>query len=361
MKIAIIGARGIPASYGGFETFAEEISIRLANETFDVTVICQDGNPKLDFYNKVQLRYSRFSKEKNPVKFYYDSLKMALGNYDITVVCGVGGALFYPFLKKSKGRIITHVDGREELRGKYSGQKKLYVRMAQTFAAKYSDHIVADSNAVKRHWQTKYALSENKISAIAFGAPNNISSDDTILSNIGLNRKTYYLVVCRMVPENNLEMILRGFISSESKSKLVLVGTLAGEYGEQLKKYSSEQIMFIGSVYDKRKLFSLRTNCKAYLHGHSVGGTNPSLLESMAAGNVCICHDNEYNRETTDGEMIYFHNAEVLSEKIKEVENMDDAATKQFVSKGMMRISSSYNWEKITQQYVKLFYSFKIR
>jgi glycosyltransferase involved in cell wall biosynthesis len=358
MRIAIIGSRGIPASYGGFETFVEEISTRLSSESVDVTVVCQKGDAIMDSSGSVKLKYSRFTKDKKPVRFYYDSLKIASADADIILVCGVGGSIFYPLLKKSRTKFITHVDGREELRGKYSRLKKIYVRISQAFAAKYSDHIIADSNAVKKYWQIKYALPEKKISAIGFGAHVNFLSDNSILSDFGLSKKSYHLVVCRMVPENNLEMIIDGFGLSASKSKLILVGELSGGFGERLRKYSSEQIRFVGGVYDKSKLYALREHCNAYLHGHSVGGTNPSLLEAMAAGNICVCNDNEFNRETTDNEALYFRNAEELAEKIIQVEGMSEESRKSFGAKGRSRISSVYNWDNITNKYKNLFSTF---
>ena len=357
MRIAIIGSRGIPANYGGFETFAEEISIHLSNEKFDITVVCQKGKATKPFFQEVALKYSRFTKDKNPVRFYYDSLKIASADADIILACGVGGSIFYHLLKRKRTKIITHVDGREELREKYSWLKKIYVRIAQSFAAKYSDHIIADSHAVKKHWQEEYGLPEIKISAIGFGAHVNSDSDDSILVDFGLDKKSYYLVICRMVPENNLGTIIQGYLLSGSKYKLILVGGLSGSFGEQLKKYSSDQIRFLGGIYNKSKLNALRKQCNAYLHGHTVGGTNPSLLESMAAGNICICHDNVFNRETTDNEMLYFKDKDELAEKIRLVESMDETEIERFTAKGKLRISSVYNWENITRQYAQLFNS----
>jgi len=356
MKITIIGSRGIPASYGGFETFAEEISMRLANDSFDVTVVCQASDNRKGFYGEVNLRYSRFTKERNPVRFYFDSLKIASANADIILVCGVGGAIFYPFLKRNKTKIITHVDGREELRGKYSALKKLYVRIAQSFTAKYSDHIITDSHAVWKIWREKYKIPRSKISAIEFGAhlfKENVSH----LSDMNLVPGDYYLVVCRMVPENNPDTIIKGFIASGSEKKLVLVGAVSGKYAEMLLRHASHKIMFLNSIYDKTKLATLRRNSFAYIHGHSVGGTNPSLLESMDAENVCICHDNVFNRETTENGMLYFGNSDELSSKIQLVENMGDAERKEMATKGKERILSYYNWEHITKKYIRLFNS----
>ena len=135
MKLVIAGSRGIPASYGGFETFAEEISRRLQSAGMDVTVVCQHSDSKPDKFNNVNLIYSGYSKALNPLKFYIDSLRKKPAMTDFLLVCGVGGAVFYPLIKRKGYKLITHVDGREELRGKYSFLKKMYVRIAQAFAA----------------------------------------------------------------------------------------------------------------------------------------------------------------------------------------------------------------------------------
>jgi glycosyltransferase involved in cell wall biosynthesis len=354
MKLAIIGSRGIPASYGGFETFTEEISRRLIQKDIEVTVVCQRSESLLQEYKSVKLIYSKYSKADHPVRYYYDSLKLVKKNFDLVLVCGVGGAFFYPLLRRSNQVVITHVDGREELRGKYSEIKKLYVRMAQVFAAKYSDHLIADSFAIRDHWIRKFKVGGNRISAIEFGAETSGACDDSILSKMNLLPMEYFLVVCRMVPENNVEMILKGYLRSGSTRKLVLVGDTDGNYARALKKNTSEQIIFSDSIYVKPELFSLRKNCFAYIHGHSVGGTNPSLLEAMATGNICICHDNEFNQETTGNDQLYFNNEFSLAEQIRSVEKMDFAHRNKFSQSSVIRILNYYNWERISEEYFKL-------
>ena len=355
MKLVIAGSRGIPASYGGFETFAEEISRRLQSAGMDVTVVCQHSDSKPDKFNNVNLIYSGYSKALNPLKFYIDSLRKKPAMTDFLLVCGVGGAVFYPLIKRKGYKLITHVDGREELRGKYSFLKKMYVRIAQAFAAKYSDHIIADSFAVRKYWMEKYNLPPDKVSAIEFGANFIEHCDDRILNELNLKAGSYFLVVCRMVPENNIEIILKGFVKSGSKLRLVLVGDLADDFGRSLKRYASDKIIFLNAIYEKAALFSLRKNCLAYIHGHSVGGTNPSLLEAMAAGNVCICHDNEFNRETTESKLFYFNNEVELADRIKQATELSENERSKYAEIARKRISDYYNWERITDEYLELF------
>lgn len=357
MKLAIVGSRGIPAGYGGFETFAEEISKRLQAAGLDVTVVCQHSDNKHDKFNNVNLIYSGYSKALNPLKFYLDSLRKKPAMTDFLLVCGVGGAIFYPLLNRKSCKLITHVDGREELRGKYSVLKKRYVRIAQAFAAKYSDHIIADSIAVRKYWMEKYNLPPDKVSAIEFGANFVEASDERILNELNLKPGSYFLVVSRMVPENNIEIILKGFMNSGSKLKLVLVGDLTDDFGRSLKRYARDKIIFLNAIYEKAALFSLRKNCLGYIHGHSVGGTNPSLLESMAAGNVCICHDNEFNRETTENKLFYFRDEDDLANRILQTTMLSGSERSKYAEIAAKRISDYYNWERITDEYIKLFNS----
>ncbi len=361
MKIAIVGSRGIPAGYGGFETFAEEISIRLNKEGVDVAVVCQNADERNIEYKKIKLLYSQFTKFGNPVLFYRDSIRIGLKCTDIIIVCGVGGALFFPFYKSKNKFIITHVDGREELRGKYSALKKLFVRVCQSFTAKFADHIIADSFAVSRYWKEKFNIPDERISSIEFGANTFNSSDKPEFPVPGLVPGEYYLVVCRMVPENNPELIIKGFLKSGCRKKLVLVGDSTDEYGKSLRKYSSPLIIFSEGIYDKAALFTLRENSFAYIHGHSVGGTNPSLLEAMAAGNICICHDNEFNRETTESKMLYFSGIEDLASRIDDIEKMTVTDRHGYPEVGIKRIKEYYNWERITGEYMKLLQSIRIK
>lgn len=358
MRLAIAGSRGIPANYGGFETFVEEISRRLQEKGIEVTVVCQHSKPQTSNLNNVNLIYSNYRKAVNPLRFYYDSIRMVPDDTDVLLVCGVGGAVFYPFLKRKNCRLLTHVDGREELRGKYSVLKKIYVWLAQALAAKYSDHIVADSFAIRSHWMDRFNLPGKKISAIEFGANIPLEFEEGVLNNLCLVRNNYFLVVCRMVPENSLEMILKGFNKSERAMNLVLVGDTSDKFGRMIRKYSSDKVIFTGAIYEKHSLNVLRRDCFAYIHGHSVGGTNPSLLEAMAAGNICICHDNEFNRETTENNCFYFSDEKELAERLTLIAGLGIQEKERYAEIAKARILNYYNWERITDEYIKLFKSF---
>ena len=355
MRIAIIGSRGIPAKYGGFETFCEKISVILSNGGHVVTVIGEKGNSSnAKKFDGVNICESAFRKSKNPVLFYWDSLFKTRKRFDVVIVCGVGAALFYPLLKKGKTTLVTNVDGLEHLRGKFRFLKKLYVRLAQIAAGKWSDFIVVDSDGIGEYWKKNYKGIVEKIRMLAYGADQVTFVQVDGLQSFGLIEGTYYLVIARLVPENHIREIIEGFLLSGSSKSLVIVGGLEdNSYVRALKSQQSKGILFTDAIYDKNKLDSLRKGAFAYIHGHSVGGTNPSLLEAMACSCVCICHDNIFNREVTNQEQLYFRNKKHLSLQLAQMENMASSDLNNYKNKSLARVQSAYSWEKIGNQYLQ--------
>jgi glycosyltransferase involved in cell wall biosynthesis len=354
MKIIIVGSRGIPASYGGFETFAEELSNCLVKKGYGITVINEKINIPKKTYSGITIINSEYNKSENPLRYYFKSLKVASENYDIIICCGVGGAVFYPFINFRNAKIITCVDGLEHLRKKYSWFKRLFVRLAQRFAAIYSNILIADSLEVSRYWMGKFKKQKDKIEVIEYGANPPLTVNTDHLKAFSLKADGFYLVVARFVPENNIDLILDSFQSYNGNKKLVLVGGFANDDFLQNRKNQNENIVFTGPIYDKAVLDCLRQSCSAYIHGHSVGGTNPSLLESMAAENICICFDSPFNREVTAGAQLYFKTADDLSGIVRRLEagEFDKYELKRNASD---RINSYYNWDRIVNLYDELF------
>ena len=213
---------------------------------------------------------------------------------------------------------------------------------------------MADSVYVQQYWQEKYRIPQNKISTITYGT--DFPETTLVLpENYELTKNGYYLVVARFVPENNLEMIIDGFVKSNTSKKLVLVGkSEESRYMKKLETRKDPRIIFAGTVYDQKKLQSLRMNSFAYIHGHSVGGTNPSLVEAMGASNACICFDNVFNREVTGDRQQYFNSAEKLSLCIEQIEG--NAELHQAMkSEAFLRAREHYNWEKIIDEYEAVF------
>lgn len=348
MKVAIIGSRGIPAKYGGYEKFAEEISKRFAEQKIDVTVVAEKGNDSISEIKQAKILYAKSKKSEHPVRFYFQSLWMTAGKYDVILVLGLGASFFYPILK-SKSIIITHVDGIEQQRQKFSYWKKLYVKYAQYFALIYSRHLIADANAIEQFWKNKFKVKSDRISTIAYGAEIPEQTDDELIKEFNVTSNNYDLVISRCVPENNLEAI---FSSDSSNRKILFIGADNSDFRNQLEKKFSGKVIFHAPVYSKEILNALRSHCQYYFHGHSVGGTNPSLLEAMACNCKIICHDNEFNREVTQDNALYFQNQSELAQLISNLDN-----TKMIYPEIDFRkiISEKYSWNNVTRSYVSLF------
>lgn len=357
IHISITGSRGIPARYGGFETFAEEISQILVKHNLDVTVQCDPGSFHDNFYNNVRLLFSKKSKSSGRIMYYFRGILWGLKNSDIILVLGSGGAVFYLLNFFYRKTIITNPDGLEYRRSKWPLPVKLYWRFSDFMTAKFSDYIVADSASIADHFKNRYKIEPARIGIIEYGAHINSNFDEKVLEKYGLNHKKYYLVVCRFEPENNLHIILEGYLKADPAFKLVVVGNHSdNNYGKKLiKKFRSEKILFTGGIYDKPELAALRYSCRSYIHGHSVGGTNPSLLEAMASSNPVLCHDNVFNREVTGNRQVYFRNTEEFKENIIMIDKMDDNTLKGYGDAARKRIEELYTWDIIGKKYMKFF------
>jgi glycosyltransferase involved in cell wall biosynthesis len=354
--ISIVGTRGIPARYGGFETFAQKISGIMANAGHDVTVQCDYQSYHSVSFNGVNLYFSGFTKDQHPVKYYYDGLKNAFRNSDIVIVATTFGSFFYFLNFFRKKKILTNTDGIEYNRSKWGLFQKLYIRISGILAALSSDILIADSVEIASFLKGKYPFAARKIRVIEYGAEIIETSDESVIREYGLESGNYYLVVSRLEPENNLRMITEGYLASGSRRPLIIVGNLKDSrfVKELVSSCDGTEVRFIGGIYDPSRLSALRCFCAAYIHGHSVGGTNPSLLEAMGCGNLCICHDNVFNREVTGNKQLYFEKVEALSSRIMEVEQMEISELIMFREYSRERILNYYNWDRISSQYLKL-------
>lgn len=362
MKIAIVGTRGIPAKYGGFETFAQEISVRLVEKGYRVEVYCSNTDQKINEYKGVKLIYSSTSKDISPLNYYNDTIAKATRNRnDIILCCGQGGSLgiIKQKLQRSRNIYITNSDGIEHKRTKWNLFIRLGVRFVGEFlSVLFSDYIVADSNGIYRYLRHSYNLSSKKMFIIEYGAFVTHKEENKLSVNelFGVVPNDYYLVVSRLEPENNVHVIIEGYMKANTKKELIIVGNLKSTpYVKSLLKYSSDTIRFIGGIYIPEQLTALRLNAYAYLHGHSVGGTNPSLLEALGCGNIVISHDNIFNKEVTENSMFYFDSPESCAEAINQVDALSNEQIKHIKAYAQNRIKSYYNWDRITDEYCTMF------
>jgi len=362
-RIAFVGARGLPANYGGFETFAEEISINLVRRYgYQVTVVCDaaqyQSNGGLVDYKGVQLRYSKFSKGGQALRFYLDSIDKVIEDHDIVYSCGPAGGLFGPLVRRHGKIMMTNPDGLNSKRSKWTWPVKMAFRVFEFIASKFSDWVVCDSKAIEEYIQKSYRCKHTKVAE--YGAYRNEFMDVTgltqnVLSEYMLKPNGYHLVVSRLEPENNVDVILSGYLKRDRKLPIVVIGNLNDtDFVRDLQKMACDNVRFIGGIYNKKHLSILRAHSASYLHGHSVGGTNPSLLEAMGSMNLCICHDNQFNREVVQNCGIYFKDSSDVDECIESVENKrGDLSGKREAA--LLRVENYYNWENMAAKYNQIF------
>lgn len=355
MKIAIVGTRGIPAKYGGFETFAQEVSPLLVNLGHIVTVYCDrlDSKNGLEKFGNVKLRYLTTTKSDMPLFYYFLSIYYGLKENDVILVAGTGGSFFYFLNIFFRKVLITNTDGVESRRAKWSKFKRLIIKVSEFLAVKFSTHLIADSQGIKRYILNTYPnLQSDKISVIEYGSDVNNLEDSEYISTLGLKENNYFLVVSRLEPENNVQMIVEGYNLYAGAKPLVIVGNkLDTKYCQELEKIANDNVLFLGGIYHQQKLKILRFASFAYIHGHSVGGTNPSLLEALGSSNTCICHDNEFNREVTNNEMIYFSTAKECTSCLDQLEKASEKEYFSFKKNALKRVTDYYNWNRIAIEY----------
>jgi glycosyltransferase involved in cell wall biosynthesis len=354
MKVAILGTRGIPAQYGGFETFAEEIGTRLVKYGIDVTVFCEASSTVMPAkYKGVKLLYIPVFKLGSLSTIIFDlvCLWRARKDFDVVYMLGYGASLFC-FLPRIWGKQVwINMDGVEWARSKWSWPARVWLKLMEAVAMWTPSRIIGDAQAILDHLRERYAHLPPS-TFIPYGA-NVIETHpkEVVLDEWGLKSQSYLLIVCRLEPENHLLEILEGYHASSATFPLIIVGNhfVSTKYVKALVNFSSKNIRFVGTVFDQDKLLALRCHSYAYLHGHSVGGTNPSLLEAMGCGNRIIAHDNQFNREVAGGSAVYFSDANSLSAILSNLKNCPaNGRAAQHI------ILERYMWENVVADYLNL-------
>jgi len=359
-RIAILGTRGIPARYGGFETFAEQLSVRLVQRGFDVTVYAEaDGEPPPDqTYQGVLVRYRRRPRWGAASVIAYDCACLwdaRRRGYDLVYMLGYGAAwaCWWPRLWGTP--VWINVDGLEWARSKWSLTARLYLRLMEWVATWTATRLIADSHVIAERFRTRYPKGA-PCSMIAYGAdpidPSRVSMAP--LERWGLSAGRYALVVARPEPENHILEIIEGYQASAIEWPLVVVGDVSDitPYQRRLLAARSDRIRFLGAVYDSLQLTALRAHAAVYVHGHSVGGTNPSLLEAMACASRIIAHDNPFNREVAAERALYFRTPQDLANLLKSLAS--GSAWAGVTRSGPPDMPERYLWSHIAETYVAL-------
>lgn len=352
MKIAIIGTRGIPNRYGGFEQFASRIGPMLAKRGYQVLVYNPSSHEwKRDDWQGVEIvrKYDGHKVGQTMGQFIYDLLcilDVRKRKPDIILQLGYTSSSIWSFLFPRCSYVVTNMDGLEWKRNKYNRFSRAFLRFAEKLAVNKSHILIADSIRIKNYIKDKFG---KEPLYIPYGATLFKYPDPAIPINYGLTPGDYDLMISRFVPENHIEMIIKGFIDARSNRKLVIVGMDGGNYSKRLyKKYHSSVIIFKEGIYDLKTLNNLRYYSNLYFHGHSVGGTNPSLLEAMACRCLIIAHNNIYNKEVLDGNAYYFDNESdisfLLNLKLIKKDHFP------FLDRNARKLKEVYNWDIIINE-----------
>lgn len=359
MKIAIIGTRGIPNFYGGFEQFAEYLAKGLVGKNYDVTVYNSSSHPyKESMWQGVKIVHCNDPEDKwgTVGQFVYDLnciMHSRKQQYDIILQLGYTSSSIWGWLLPKKSIITTNMDGLEWKRSKYSKPVQLFLQKAEYLGVKFSDHLISDSIGIQDYLQKKYKVQSTYI---PYGAHLFQNADSSILQKYSLNVFDYNMLIARFEPENNLETILDGVAKSTKTNPFLVIGKYETPFGQYLvnKFKQNAHIKFLGPIYDINILNNLRYFSKIYFHGHSVGGTNPSLLEAMASNALICAHDNTFNKAILQNDAFYFSN----SEEVKNyVEAVDKKSYSKYIDNNVGKIKSLYSWEKIIDDYESHFIS----
>jgi glycosyltransferase involved in cell wall biosynthesis len=359
MRIAILGSRGIPNYYGGFEQFAEYLSQGLVNIGHDVFVYNTHTHPYKGYaYNKVNLihKYDPEHLVGSASQLIYDLLCILDArkkDFDIILKLGYGTNFIWNWLIPKNAVIICNLDGIEWSRSKYRKLVQWFLKMGEVFTVRNTDYLITDSICIHQYLEQNYNATSYHVpyGAVVFENP-----DPSILKNYQLEINNYDMLVARLVPENNSEMILEGVLQSHSTREFLVIGNDKTGYGKYLKKkYADPRIRFLGGIYCQESLNNFRYFSNLYFHGHSAGGTNPSLLEAMASNSHICAHDNIFNRAILGNESSYFSSAENV---IHCLENPKaDEEIKKRCELNLEKIKRDYSWDKIVLQYDHIFRS----
>jgi glycosyltransferase involved in cell wall biosynthesis len=358
LKISIIGSRGYPYVYSGYETLVKNIGERMVSGGVHVTVYCHsylfDQKPK--HLNGIHLKYIPTLKSKSlsqPIHSFLAFWHAAFSNADVVLVLNVSNGPFGIITRLFKKPTLINVDGLEWMRPKWKGFGAIYFKWAAKMAVRFMDLIVTDAVAM----QTIYKNEFNTDSVvITYGADSNKGASEALLNKWQLQTQDYYLIVGRMIPDNNSDIIIEGFINSSSTKKLVIVGDVPYQdaYATKIKSYQDDRLVFTGYITNGDELASLYKYCFAYMHGHEFGGTNPTLLKAMANGCAIGAIDTVFSREVLQNDQFgtyfkkdiyalsnWFQWAEANTEKL--------SALRLIVSNGL---NEKYDWDLVTDLYL---------
>lgn len=354
LRIAILGTRGIPNHYGGFEQLTEHLAPGLVEAGHEVTVYNSHNHP----YQGREWKGVHIRHAYDPEyfmgcagQFIYDLnclLDARRRDFDVILQLGYTSSSVWGALFPGKAMILYNLDGLEWRRTKYSKLARHFLLYAEKLAIKYSDFTIADSPVIQSYFREKYGIESEYI---PYGAELFATPEAGGLKTYGLEPGSYFLLMARMEPENNIETILDGFAGSRSDKKFLVVGNTSNKFGSYLvnKFKRDRRILFTGTIYDQERIHCLKFFSRLYFHGHSTGGTNPSLLEAMASQALIAAHDNAFNKAVLGEHAYYFSTPGDVASLIDGIP--PGAAKADMIRCNMKKIIEKFNWPLIIDQY----------
>lgn len=355
LRFAMVGTRGVPAQYGGFETAVEEVGARLVERGHLVDVYCRNEGQSLSEHRGMRLINAPAIRRRSLETLSHSGLSIAHAAWsrpDAMVVFNAANAPYLPFVRAARIPAAVHVDGLEWKRAKWAGAGARYYRRAEAMAARSGLPLIADARGIADHLRETYGRDSH---FIPYGAPI-LEPPSTLLANLGLEAGEYHLVVARMEPENHVSTAMQGHRLSGSPRPLVVVGSAPYEsaYTREIDDLARHPgIRNLGAVWDQDLLNQLYAHCRSYLHGHSVGGTNPSLLRALGCGAPVTAYDVNFNREVTAGHARFFTDPESVAAAIT-ADDLDPEGAAHRGKLGREHVAESYRWDDVADRYEEL-------
>ena len=356
--ILILGTRGVPAAHGGFETFAEHLALFLVERGWRVGVYCQEEVGEVDRrvesedwrgVERIKVRVASTG-PRATLEFDWHCVRDAVTRDGVCLVLGYNSAIFLPWLRARGRKVLTNMDGIEWKRPKWSAPVRAWFWVNEWIAAWSSHRLVADHPAIADHLATRRPRSATAI--IPYGGVPVDTAPEEPVRNLGLQPGRYFVSIARIEPDNNILTLVKGFSRRKRGLKLAVLGDLNDEnpYHREIRRAASEEVTFSGGIYDQSVVKALRFHTRAYLHGHTVGGTNPSLVEALWASTAVIAHDNVYNRWTAGAGARYFSDEGSYVALLERMTD-DDALLAACRSASRQRARDAFVWRDVLLAY----------
>jgi glycosyltransferase involved in cell wall biosynthesis len=356
--LRILGTRGVPAAHGGFETFAEYLALYLVKNGWRVIVYCQEDGEgpvfedRWEGVERIRIPVSAAG-PKGTIIFDWQATAHAAKHQDLCLTLGYNTAVFCALLRLRGVKNLINMDGIEWSRAKWGPVAKSWFWFNDWAGCFLGNHLVADHPEIKNHLKSR--VKAEKITTIPYGADDVLFAPVDPVTQLGLTPGEFFTVIARPEPENSLLEIVQGFSAAPRGKKLVVLGNYhAGNaYHQAVKNAASNEVLFTGAIYDKTIVQALRFHSAAYIHGHQVGGTNPSLVEALGAGNAVIAHDNRFNRWVAGEGAVYFDGAQQFSAAMQQLIDAPEALT-QLRDQAKQRYRAAFTWDAVLKQYEDL-------